>query len=110
MSRGQTAEVGDTYTAANGYHYTKVAQGQTGSAWRLTHHITAEKMLGRALRDDEMVKFVDKKYKRDPTNPQGIRIIKKRTTSLRRRKAAIETRIEDLQEELKYINEQLDKL
>lgn len=103
MARGKTAEIGATRTAKNGYHYTKVE----GRGWVLTHWLTAEKVLGRLLDDSEMVQFVDKKYKSDPYNENGIRIIKKRTTSLRRRKAQIEARIQELQSELRSINERL---
>lgn len=103
MTRGQLAEVGATREAPNGYHYTKTKDG-----WRLTHHITAEKKLGRPLNDNEMVKFKDKKYKREPYNPDGIEIIKKRTSSLRNQKARIEVRIKELQAELDFINQQLD--
>ena len=106
MARGQTAEVGATRVAKNGYHYTKV----DGRGWVLTHWLTAEKMLGRRLDENEMVKFVDKKYKRDPYDPKGIVVIKKKTTSLRRRKTQIEERIRELQAELDYINKELDKL
>ena len=110
MGRGQTAEVGATRVADNGYHYTKVAKESGGAEWRLTHHLTAEKKLGRPLEDNEIVQFVDKKFKRDPYNPDGIRVIRKKTSSLRRRKAAIEDRIRELQAELATINRELEKL
>jgi hypothetical protein len=98
MARGTTAAIGDTRVAPNQYHYTKTEDG-----WRLTHHITAEKALGRPLRDNEMVQFIEPKYKRDPENPQGIRIIKKRTTTLRKRRAILTARIEQDQRELAEI-------
>lgn len=106
MPRGKTAAVGDTRVAQNGYHYTKTED----RGWVLTHWLTAEKKLGRLLRDDEMVQFVDPKFKKDPYNIAGVKVIKKRTSSLRRRKALIEERIRELQSELKNINAQLDKL
>ena len=104
VPRGQKAEVGATRVAKNGYHYTKVADG-----WKLTHWITAEKVLGRPLGEEEMVQFVEPKFKKDPYNPQGIRVIKKRTSSLRKRKAQIEARIKELQAELASINSQLNE-
>lgn len=103
MGRGQTAEVGATRVAPNGYHYTKTDD----HGWRLTHHITAEKMLGRPLNEDEMVKFKEKKFRRDPYNTDGIKVIKKRTTSVRRRLAAIDDRIRELQAEKAYLEKQL---
>lgn len=111
MGRGQTAQAGATRIAQNGYHYTKVPEHpRAQNGWILTHWLTAEKKLGRPLEENEMVKFVDKKFKRDPENPEGVTIIKKKTTSLRRRKAIIESRIEELQAELKFIEKELGKL
>ena len=106
MGRGQAAEVGAERVSANGYHYTKTED----RGWMLTHHLTAEQKLGRPLRDDEIVKFVEPKYKRDPKNINGVKVIKKKTASLRRRKAVIEERIRELNAELKNINAQLEKL
>jgi hypothetical protein len=105
MGRGQAAEVNATRVAQNGYHYTKTEDG-----WRLTHHLTAEKVLGRPLRDDEIVKFVEPRFKRDPHNPAGVKVIKKKTSTLRKRKATIEDRIRELQAELNHINAQLEKM
>lgn len=112
MARGAASAVGDTRTAKNGYHYTKVGEDHgcndpSDAGWMLTHHLTAERVLGRHLEVDEMVQFVDKKYKSDPYNPDGIRVIKKRTGSLRKRKATIEAKIADLQGELNQINKEL---
>src|SRR5690348_16534979 len=103
MGRGKTAEFGETRTAANGYQYTKVE----GRGWVLTHWLTAEKKLGRQLEADEQVRFVDKKYKFKPTDPNGVVVIKKRKSSLRRRKTVLEQRIADLQEELAHVLTQL---
>lgn len=110
MARGKTAELGATRVAKNGYHYTKMNHPRAANGWILTHWLTAEKKLGRSLADNEMVKFTDQKYKADPYNPDGVTVIKKKTTSLRRRRAQIEARIEELQSELKYIDSQLDRL
>lgn len=108
MTRGQTAEVGATRIAKNGYHYTKVdGHPRAQNGWILTHWLTAEKMLGRHLEENEMAKFKEPKFKREPYNEAGIVVIKKRTTSLRRRKAVIEDRIRELQAELAAINKQL---
>jgi hypothetical protein len=101
MGRGKTAEVGDTRVSQNGYHYTKVP-----GDWRLTHHLTAEKHLGRALSDNEIVKI---KNKREPYKfNDNIEIIVKRTSSLRKRKAVLESKIQDLQGELASVNKALE--
>lgn len=110
MGRGQTASVGATRVSQNGYHYTKVEKEDGSVEWRLTHHLTAEEMLGRPLRKDEMVKFKDKKYKRDPYNTDGIIVIKMRTSTLRRRKAYLEERIREMQAELRRIDDKLKDL
>ena len=107
MPRGKVSLIGDTRVAKNGYHYTKVAVNQGPGNWKLTHWITAEKMLGRDLYDNEMVQFVDPKFKKDPYNPLGVRVIKKKTTSLRRRLAQVESRIAELQAEKTQIEREL---
>lgn len=111
MGRGRTAEIGATRVAKNGYHYTKVQNHPRASnGWILTHWLTAEKKIGRPLNDNEMVKFADPKYKRDPYNEAGVIVIKKKTTSLRRRLAVIEARIEELEAEKTFIQKELDNL
>lgn len=98
MARGQRSEVGETRVAPNGYHYTKVETG-----WRLTHHIIAEQQLGRPIKtDQEMVKFKD--GKRQNLSSNNIEVVPRKSGSLRRRKAVIEARIEELQAELHEIN------
>lgn len=58
------AAVGATNVAQNGYHYTKTKDG-----WRLTHHLIAEKQLGRPLRKGERVYFIDNdRANLDPDN------------------------------------------
>jgi hypothetical protein len=102
MPRGKLSDVGDTRVAGNGYHYTK-----TEDCWRLTHHLTAEKILGRPLKDSESVRFKEPKYKRDPTNESGIVIVEKRTSSLRRRKHYLQAQIARHLDEIHDINVKL---
>lgn len=105
MARGQTVPVGSTRVSQNGYHYTKVEQdGKT--AWRLTHHIIAERRLGRALRQDERVSF--RNGKKSDLSPDNIVVSEKGTGSIRRRKAQLEARIAELQSELDSINAELE--
>jgi hypothetical protein len=102
MGRGQTAQLGDTRIAKNGYHYTKIEPRENGIAsngWILTHWLTAEKKLGRQLEPNESVRFKEPKFKRTPYDPDGIVIIKKKTASARRRIAVIDDRIRELQAE-----------
>lgn len=108
MARGNKLDVGTTRVAQNGYHYTKVAdRGDGKEGWRLTHHIYAEKYLGRPLRSDERVSFVTgNKLNFDVEN---IVVSEKGTTSLRRRRAIIEVKIQELQVELDEINKELEK-
>lgn len=90
MSRGKASKPGDTRTAANGYHYTR-----TEHNWRLTHHIIAEQELGRALKEDERVEFVDRD--RSNLSPGNIVVRQKGRGSTRRRIAQIDARIAELQ-------------
>lgn len=101
MARGQTVEVGATRVADNGYHYTKTEEG-----WRLTHHIIAEQNLGIKVTSEHTVRFID--GKRANLKASNIQVVPKGKGSLRRRRARIETRIDELQAELKEINRELD--
>lgn len=106
MARGKQAEPGATTVSQNGYHYTKVEDKGNGKpGWRLTHHLKAEEKLGRPLRNDERVSFKNGN-KRD-LSLKNIEVKEKGQGSLRRRKAAIEARIEELQAELDSINDEL---
>lgn len=89
--RGKQAEVGEVRVSKNGYSYTKTSGG-----WRLSHHLVAEKMLGRDLLPNEIVRFKGAKTDIRQTN---IEVIQKGTTSARRRIAVIEARIEELEAE-----------
>ena len=100
MPRGKEATIGDTRVSPNGYHYTRTEAG-----WRLSHHIVAEEMLGRPLNDGERVRFKSKN-KLD-LSEDNIEVVLKGKTSLRRRKAQLEARIEELQAELRYVNNEL---
>lgn len=102
MARGSAAVDGATNVAKNGYHYTKV-----DGKWRLTHHILAEKMLGRALLPDERVSFAN--GKKTDLREDNLIVAKKGTTSLRRRKAQLEARIQELQAELSHVEELIKK-
>jgi hypothetical protein len=108
MARGRASEVGTTRTSANGYHYTKVE----GRGWVLTHWLIMEEKLGRQISADESVRFVSGKVKREVAETgwcsvDGLMLIKKRTSTLRKRKAQLEARIQELQAELDSINQDL---
>jgi hypothetical protein len=89
VPRGQVAKDGDTRVAPNGYHYVR-REGK----WVLKHWIVAEERLGRAIKPNEMVYFVDG----DKTNfkPSNIQIRIKKTSSMRKQVALIEDRIREL--------------
>lgn len=93
---------GTTRVSANGYHYTKV-----NGTWRLTHHIVMEEVLGRSLLPNERVCF-NSSDKLD-LRPENLRIQIKGTVKLRQKKDQLEARIEDLQRELDWVNEQLER-
>lgn len=102
MPRGKAAQVGDTRISPNGYQYTR-----TDSRWRLSHHIAMERILGRPLREDERVVFVtDNKL---DFSEQNLRVEIQGRGSLRRRKAQLEARIQELQAQVAEIEKQLRK-
>lgn len=105
MARGKAVDVGTTRVAQNGYHYTKVATPNGKGQWRLTHHIIAEKKIGRTIREDERVVFVN--GKKSDLRPENVEVREKGRGSIQRRKAQIEARIEELQAELDEINAEL---
>jgi hypothetical protein len=88
--------------APNGYHYTRYEDG-----WRLTHHALAEEKLGRPLREDERVVFVDG----DRTNldPANIEVKLKTAQTLRKKEARLVARIEQLQSELADVRAQIKR-
>lgn len=89
--RGTESEEGATRVAKNGYHYTKV-----GYKWRLTHHLIAEKALGRGVdTETERVVFIDKN--RTNLDPSNVQVVPKGKTTIRRRIALIEARIIELE-------------
>lgn len=108
MARGQAAPDGATRVAKNRYHYTKVKD----RGWVLTHWLIMEEHLNREIASDESVRFVEPKYKRmlaetGTVDLDGLVLIKKRTSTLRKKKAQLEARIEEMQAELKEVNAQL---
>jgi len=95
MPRGVASKDGDTHTAPNGYHYTRV-----NGKFRLTHHIIAEQVLGRAIASDETVRFVD--GDRSNHRPDNIKVTKRKTSDAGKL-AAIEAKILELQGEAEVI-------
>jgi hypothetical protein len=64
--RGKASSIGDTRVSLNGYHYTRTETG-----WQLTHRLVAEEKLGRPLRENERIRFVDN----DRTNLDSDNIV-----------------------------------
>lgn len=91
--RGKASVVGDTRISPNGYHYTRTVEG-----WQLTHRIKVEKRLGRKLRANERVKFLDgNKLNLEHDN---LEVIIAKSSTLEARKAKVQARIDELQAEL----------
>jgi hypothetical protein len=106
---GKHQPVGSTRVAPNGYHYTKVADNKGPESvknWRLTHHLVAERKLGRALLPDERVEFVDKTNRLD-LRPENVNVVKKRPKTRGREVAAIRSKIEDLKAQLSEMGEEV---
>lgn len=96
--RGKTSKIGDTRTSPNGYHYTR-----TADKWELTHRLIAEEQLGRPLKDNERVRFLDG----DRTNlaPDNIAVYETKPQGPNRRRAQLEAKIAELQAELEELEE-----
>jgi hypothetical protein len=69
--RGKASTVGDTRVSLNGYHYTRTTEG-----WQLTHRLIAEEKLGRPLRENERIRFVDND--RTHLDPDNIHVYETR--------------------------------
>jgi hypothetical protein len=96
MPRGRKSKVGETRVSRNGYHYTR-----TESGWELTHRLVIEQRLGRDLRDDERVRFLDgDRSNIDPSNLECYTVGEK---TKERKRAQIESRIEDLKAQLEEL-------
>jgi hypothetical protein len=91
--RGQRSEPGATRVSPNGYHYTR-----TEEKWICTHVLVAEEMLGRKLTKDERCRFLDG----DRTNldPNNIVVYKTRKPSASAKRAQLEAKLEQIQEQL----------
>jgi DNA-directed RNA polymerase subunit L len=100
--RGSRSEVGDTRVAKNGYHYTK-----TEERWRLTHHILMEEKLGRPLKENERVVFVDNDRTNLDLDNLEVRI--KTTSTLRKKEANLVARITELQAQLEEVRKQIQR-
>ena len=92
--RGQKSKIDDTRIAANGYHYTRTANG-----WELTHRIVVESKLGRPLAYDERVRYVDGD-RSNYNDPDNLEVYQVRQASIAKKRARLEARIDELQAQL----------
>jgi hypothetical protein len=75
--------------------------------WRLTHHLTAEKVLGRPLKEEERVHFNSGYSKKDYDNEKAVKVVVQGKSSGRRRLAALEARIAELEAEADSLRKEL---
>jgi hypothetical protein len=101
MPRGNSATVGSTRVAPNGYHYVKTEDG-----WRLKHHVVMEEHLGRKLEEGERVHFKSGSNKANFT-AEDLVLVQQGTASVRRKVSQLRSRITELQTELQYWENQL---
>jgi hypothetical protein len=102
MPRGQAAKDGDTRVAPNGYHYVRV-----DGKWILKHWLVAQEKLGRDIKPNEMVYFVD--GCKTNFKPSNIQVKIKKTSSMRKQVALIEARIQELMARRAALLQQIKK-
>ncbi len=93
MSRGRKANIGDTRTALNGYHYTRTASG-----WESTHRLVLQKKLGRPISTAERVRFLD--GDRGNLDPENLEVYKVREASTQTKIARLEVKKDEIMSEL----------
>ncbi len=100
MARGKIAEIGATRIAPNGYHYTKDKRG-----WILTGRLVMEQQLGRELKSNERVRFID--GNRTNYNPENLRVFLTKDKSPSRRLAELYTKLEEVKEDIRTLEQEL---
>lgn len=105
----QRRKVGDVVVAANGYSYTYVPGDDDKPKRVLTHWLVAEKKYGRPPKADEQVRFVD--GNRRNLNPDNIVYVSKANpvSALKRRRSTLIDKIREYKEELREVEEKLEK-
>ena len=93
MTRGKASKVGDTRISPNGYSYTRTKGG-----WELTGRLVAAKTLGRSLKSNERIRYVD--GNRINFDPNNIEVYVTTVKSKASRRAKLEAKIADLQAQL----------
>jgi hypothetical protein len=103
MPRGQASQVGDKTVNINGYEQTKTAD----RGWVASHVLVMEESLGRQLEPGEYVSFKTG-TPRVPVELANLELRKRgdHRKSNRARIAQILARIEELQAELKHLQEE----
>ena len=99
MPRGTKRPVGSVRIAQNGYRYIQTENGQ-----RLLHHVLAETSLGRPLRPDERVYFVDG----DRSNVIMENIVVER--SKKHKLSMLYVKLDKVEKELKWIKTEIVKM
>lgn len=98
--RGRAQPNGSTRWSPNGYHYTRVR-----GKWVLTHRLVAEKeILGRKLRSNERVKFIDNNRK-NYADPKNLAVHEVRGKTDASKRAILRAKIEDLQAQLEELED-----
>lgn len=101
MTRGHHANVGETRIAPNGYQYTKTID----RGWVGTGRLAAEKKLGRTLRNNERIKFIDgDKLNFDPDN---IEVYQAKNPNPKAKLARLEAKLEEVLADIRQCKEDI---
>jgi hypothetical protein len=101
MPRGSASDIGTKTVNKNGYEQTKTEDGWVGS-----HILIMEAFLGRKLNASERVRFLD--GDRSNLTLENLEVVYPQTGSLRRKLAALDERIRELQAQRDYYQQQMD--
>lgn len=96
MARGRKAQVGDTRTAPNGYHYTRTKDG-----WESTHRLVLQRRLGREISSNERVRFLD--GDRANLDPENLEVYTTKEASTQTRIARLEVKKDEILYELEQL-------
>ncbi len=100
MSRGTPARVGDKRTAPNGYEYIKTTNG-----WVTMGRYIAGQKLGRHLRPNERIKYLDGDHSNN--DPANIEVYVVKQSNPKRKLARLEAQRDEINAQIEELEIEL---